>query len=104
MKKGILRFGQDMTVTALSGDPVDKSRFVLPAEPTDLSAMQGMFGGGQADGEEGTGGGFISSVFGSKAERQKDRVEEKADNEVDKQTDNVMDKALDKAFGKLFGK
>lgn len=104
MNKGTLRFGQDMSVTAISDKSVDASRFVLPAQPTDLSALQGISGGGQSDEENSSVGGLISSMFGSKAERQQERAEDQAESEADKQTDEVMDKALGKAFGKLFGK
>lgn len=42
MNKGVLRFGDDMKVTALSSDPVDPSRFALPAEPLDMSGLGGI--------------------------------------------------------------
>ena len=36
---GVLRYGDDMHVTALSDDTVADVRFELPAEPTDLSSF-----------------------------------------------------------------
>ncbi len=101
--KGILRFGDDMTVTSISGQNVASSRFDLPAEPMAMPNMQG-FGGGGSQASEKSGGGFsLGGLFGKKAERQADRVENRTDSEVDEQTDKAVDKALDKAFGKLFG-
>jgi hypothetical protein len=112
--KGVLRFGGDMTVTALSDRVIDKSRFVLPAAPTDLSAMGGlgdMLGaqtvGGQSAEEEEESEGIMSSVFGAfgkKAEEKSDRAEQKTENKIDRETDKAVDSVLDKAFGKLLGK
>jgi len=113
--KGVLRFGDDMTVTALSDRVIDKSRFVLPAEPTDLSAMGGLgnmlgaqtVGGDTAEEEEESEGGIMSSVFGAfgkKAEEKSDRAEQKTENKIDRETDKAVDSVLDKAFGKLLGK
>jgi hypothetical protein len=103
MNMGVLRYGEDMWVTTISDRKIDDARFVLPAEPTDMSALGGIFGGGGGGNE----GGFMSGIMGAlggKAERQEDRVGNKAEQEVDKQTDNAVDNALNKAFGKLFGK
>lgn len=101
--KGILRFGNDMTVTSLSGERVASSRFELPAEPMSMPNMQG-FGSGNSAASEKSGGGFsLGGLFGKKAERQAERVENKTESEVDSQTDKAVDKALEKAFGKLFG-
>jgi hypothetical protein len=105
MNMGVLRYGEDMWVTTISDRRIDDARFVLPAEPTDMSALQGIFGGAGNSGEN--EGGFMSGIMGAlggKAERQEDRVENKAEQEVDRQTDNAVDNALNKAFGKLFGK
>ena len=104
MNKGTLRFGEDMWVTAISDRGIDPARFALPAEPTDMSAIGGMFGGSQSGDEDGSSGGFMSKIFGDQAERQKDRGENKADREVDRQTDEAVDSAIDKAFDKLFGR
>lgn len=49
MNKGVLRYGDDMKVTALSNAAVDPSRFELPAEPMDLSGIGAILSGiGQA--------------------------------------------------------
>lgn len=124
LNKGVLRYGDDMRVTAISTRSIASDRFVLPAAPTDLSSMSGFAdaikaNSGQAttSGAAGEAGektekkglvsGFLSS-FGKKAneqsERQQDRADEKADDAVDEATDEAVDNVLDKAFGKLFGK
>ena len=104
MNKGTLRFGEDMWVTAISDRDVDPGRFALPAEPTDMSAMSGMFGGGQSGGGSQSSGGFMSRIFGDKAQRQQDRVEDRTEDEVDRQTDEAVDSVMDKAFDKIFGR
>ena len=104
MNKGTLRFGEDMWVTAISDREIDKSRFVLPAEPTDMSAMSGMLGGAGQEDAGAAGGGFMSRIFGDKAQPQQDRVEDQTENEVDRQTDDSQDSAMEKAFDKIFGR
>lgn len=104
MNKGTLRFGEEMWVTAISDREIDSSRFVLPAEPTDMSAMGGMFGGGQSGGSGESSGGFMSGIFGDKAQRQQDRVEDRTEQEVDRETDEAVDSVMDKAFNKIFGR
>jgi hypothetical protein len=61
MKMGILRYGDDMWVTAISGRQFDNAYFELPAQPTDLSALQGLFGGA---GQEDSGAESIQKAFG----------------------------------------
>ncbi len=104
MNKGTLRFGEQMWVTAISDREIDPSRFVLPAEPMDMSAMGGMFGGNPPAGGGESGGGFMSRIFGDKAQRQQDRVEDRTDQEVDRQTDEAVDSVMDRAFDKIFGR
>ncbi len=106
MNMGTLRFGRDMWVTAITDRDIDPARFVLPAEPTDMSAIGAMFGGGQGQsgGDDDSGGNIFSSIFGEKAERQKDRVENQTENEIDRQTDKAVDSTIEKAFDKLFGR
>ena len=48
LNKGVLRYGDDMTVKSLSAETVDPSRFELPAEPTDLSNLGALLGRGQS--------------------------------------------------------
>lgn len=113
MNLGVLRVGEDMTVTELSGDRIAAARFELPAEPMDMQGLGAMMGAmGQpsgeqsdADGEAQSGGLFsgMMEAFGGKADRQADRTERKVDNKVDRETDNAVDKTVDKVFGKLFG-
>lgn len=128
LNKGVLRYGNDMWVTAISDRTVASERFMLPAKPKDLSSMAGMTeifsqtGSSQADSSDSSSGsteqsgeqpkkkglvsGFLSS-FSKKAdgqtERQQGRVEDKADDAVDKATDKAVDSVLDKALGKIFG-
>jgi hypothetical protein len=44
LDKGVLRYGKEMSVTALSEDTVSASRFELPATPMDLSGLRGLMG------------------------------------------------------------
>lgn len=112
---GVLRYGSEMTVTEISGDPVPAQRFELPAEPLDMQGLGGLFGAmsqgssGAADSEGSAEeqGGLFSSMMGAlggKVERQEDRAGDAVDQEIDEQTDEAVDNALGKAFGKLFGR
>jgi len=132
LNKGVLRYGNDMWVTAISDRTIASERFVLPAKPKDLSGMAGMTeifsqtGSSQASSSSSDSGlteqsaeqpkkkglvsGFLSS-FSKKAddqaERQQNRAEDKVDDAVDDVVDDATDKAvdsvLDKALGKIFG-
>lgn len=121
LDKGVLRYGNDMWVTGISSRTVASARFVLPAEPTDLSGMAGIADllnqanssqGGSAGSNEPSGekpekkkglvSGFLSK-FGKKADRQQDRVEGKVDGTVDEATDEAVDSAVDRALDKIFG-
>jgi hypothetical protein len=115
MDVGVLRYGSEMTVTEISGDPVPAQRFDLPAEPLDMQGLGGLFGAmgqgssGAADAEDSAEeqGGLFSSMMGAlggKVERQEDRAGDAVDQEIDEQTDEAVDNALGKAFGKLFGR
>jgi hypothetical protein len=108
---GILRVGEELKVTEISGDKVAAARFELPAEPMDmqgLGAMMGSMGASGADsGEEKSAGGFFSGMMeslNSKVDRQSDRASDKVEDEVDEETDDAVDNVLNKAFGKLFGR
>ena len=124
LDKGVLRYGNDMWVTAISDREIASQRFVLPAKPTDLSAMAGMTDilnqsgsvqttttgtkeqSGDQPRKKGLVSGFLSS-FSKKADdqadRQQDRVEDKANDAVDDAADEAADNVLDKALGKIFG-
>ncbi len=123
LDKGVLRYGDDMWVSAISDKKVASDRFVLPAAPTDLSSMSGLADmlkessakttttdtdtqSEEKTEKKGLVSGFLSS-FNKKAdeqaERQQDRAEDKADDAVDEATDEAVDNVLDKALGKLFG-
>jgi hypothetical protein len=111
--KGILRFGDQMQVTAIDAARVDDSRFELPAEPMQMDGiadMVGAMGAGSAaqdagDSDSNSGGGLFSGMMGAlggKVDRQADRVGDSVEDEIDKETDESVDKAIGKAFGKLF--
>ncbi len=42
LNMGVLRYGSDLTVNAIDDRKIDNKRFVLPAEPTDLSGLSGL--------------------------------------------------------------
>ncbi|MFK7830686.1 MAG: hypothetical protein AB8B57_12995 [Congregibacter sp.] len=120
LDSGVLRFGQDLLITSISGDRIDDARFELPAEPMNLQGLGDMLGGMNQQGSDQSGpansagdaagsgeAGVFSSIMGalgSKAERQSDRVGGSVENEIDEETDAKVDNAIDKAFGKLFGR
>ncbi|MFK8043803.1 hypothetical protein [Congregibacter sp.] len=118
---GILRYGQDMTVTEINSDGVDPSRFELPAEPLNLQGIGAMLGSmsQQAGADDGAADelgdseaepkkkglfGSVMGAIGEKVNRQSDRLGDSAEQEIDAETDEKVDGALDKAFGKLFGR
>ena len=111
---GILRYGQDLTVTKIDGGAVDAARFELPAEPMDMGNIGALLGSmsQQApaqstsdDGETETGlFGSVMGAIGDKVNRQTDRLGNSAEQEIDAETDEKVDGALGKAFGKLFGR
>ncbi|MEH6570169.1 MAG: hypothetical protein V7709_13905 [Halioglobus sp.] len=124
LDKGVLRYGDDMWVTAISDRTIGSDRFVLPAPAQDLSAMSGIADAisnaqssqtnassttgqtGEATQKKGLVTGFLSA-FGRKADdqatRQQDRAEDQADDAIDQASDEAVDSVLDKAMGKLFG-
>ncbi len=89
---GVLRQGSDFQLAMINDDAPDASRFVLPAEPMDMSGMYG------ANGEANP----LSDYMAEKAARQKQRQENKAERAVDRATDKAVDKVVDKVLGKLF--
>ena len=124
LDKGVLRYGDDMRVTAISDRAIASERFVLPAAPTDMSGMSGIADAiknaqksqantsntSTASEERAENKGLVSgflSKFNKKADeqakRQQDRAEGEADDAVDEATDDAVDSAIDKAMGKLFG-
>jgi hypothetical protein len=109
---GILRVGEEMTVSRISGEKVAAARFELPAEPMDMQGLGAMMGSmgqgdtGSSNGQEKSGGMFsgMMKALGGQADRQADRASEQVDEEVQEEADNAVDSALDKAFGKFFGR
>ena len=100
---GILSYGEDMTITSVKTTDVADARFVLPAEPMDMSGLGGVFGGTGGNGGN-SGGGFLSGVMGAlgggSGETDEKQSEEK-NAEEEKEAPTMDD--LGKAFGKLFG-
>ncbi len=103
MNLGVLRVGEDMTVTSLSGDNVAAARFELPAEPMDMGGLGAMMGGssGERGGSNGETGGVFSNMMGALGGKQADRGEQQNNNGKEAAPDS--DNAVKKALGKLFG-
>lgn len=87
LDKGVLRYGDDMTVRALSAETVETTRFELPAEPTDLSNLGALFGQS------------YSKPSGTRDAAEKDT----ANDDSAEQPASATEK-LGEAFGKMFGK
>lgn len=116
MDVGVLRYGQEMRITAISNEKIPTERFELPAEPMDMQGLGSMLGAmSQQTPQDGATtqdsgkkqGGVFSSMMGAlggKADRQSDRAGDAVDDKVDEKTDDAVDGALDRAFGKLFGR
>ena len=81
MDMGVLRYGDDMYLSAISDRTIDESRFVLPAEPTDLSSIGAMMSQGGSRGDKGAEG-----------------------DQGQKSDEEASDNPLGKVLGKLFGK
>jgi len=112
---GMLRVGDSMKVVSISRDTVSESRFELPAAPTDMSALSGLFSGA-AGGQAGTAdadaetdqGGLFGGIFSRQAERQAERQQDRAENRVQNEVDRAADRATDSVIGgaldRLFGR
>lgn len=99
LDKGVLRYGNDMKVTALTQDPIEPARFVLPAEPTDLSGLGAIFGGGAANTGAGSQGG--GSIWDSMRESMGGGAAEETDDTEEESTGTAAE--LGKALGRIFG-
>lgn len=86
--RGILRYGDDMRISAISNQRPAAARFELPAEAQDTESLSKS----------------ISRALGQRTERQKEHVGRRTESELDQATGRTVDKALDKAFGKIFGR
>ena len=103
---GVLSYGEDMTISSIEATEVADARFVLPAEPMDMSGLGGMFGGGGngSGSVRGSGGGFMSGIMGALGGGSAESGEKEADEktaEDDSKANPVDD--IGKALGKLFG-
>jgi len=112
LDKGVLRYGDDMVITAISDRKIDPSRFVLPAEPTELPNLGDMFKQSSASGEADTdakqkNGGVVSSFLGALGKMGKKPEAAEDDEEAednDEEQEGAEKNSLGKAFGKFFGK
>lgn len=102
MNKGVLRYGKDLTVSALSDAAVDEARFELPAAPMELPDIGSIFGGAAPAGSAGGGqsqsplSGILGAIGGGEGEAEA--------GEDGAETGGSATEELGKAFGRLFGK
>lgn len=121
MNLGLLRYGDEVAISAISSEPIAAARFVLPAEPMDFGGLDEMLGGMQglelpSENADGTMDAASSDEAGAekptglmgflkrKVDRQANRVTGTVENEVDRETDEAVDNQVRKVFGKLFKK
>jgi hypothetical protein len=109
LNMGVLRYGDDMRISAISDRDVAEARFELPVEPTDMSSIGSLINqsrqsatSGQADSGQSQGsGGVVSSFLGALsggAAKKDDSPEAEEQGEDGEASKNP----LSKAFGKLF--
>jgi len=107
LNAGILRVGEDMRVTEISGEKIPAERFALPAEPMDMQGLGSMLGAamsqqsGEGDTAQGQDeqGGLLSGMLGAFGKKPADADDEPAGEEdTEKEKKNPF-----KALGKLFG-
>lgn len=55
MNVGVLRFGQEMTVTSITGETIPAERFELPAQPMNLQGLGNILGNLGQTGQQGGG-------------------------------------------------
>jgi len=115
MDKGVLRYGDDMSVTALTDDSVASERFVLPAEPMDISSLGAILGGvqatpgaggaqGQAPGQaEGGLGGLLGAMGSALGGGSEETGEEAGSDEDAAAEDTSATGEIGKALGRIFG-
>ncbi|MBN7797068.1 hypothetical protein [Parahaliea mediterranea] len=103
---GVLRQGDEYSITQVKSVKPDAARFALPAEPMQLPSLGDFTGGrqgrGEAEADDETGGGGLADFFKRKTERQQDRAEGKADRAVDRATDKAVDNVVDSVLDRLF--
>lgn len=95
LNKGVLRYGDEMTVVSLDTSGVDPARFELPAPPTDLSAIGAILGGANApaNGEEGAQpqGGGLSGLLGAFSRKPPPQPADKGEQDGDDSADNAKE-------------
>ena len=112
LDKGVLRYGDDMLITAISDRKIDPSRFVLPAEPTELPNFGELFKRPSASSEAGAdteqqNGGVVSSFLGAlgKIGKSPEKTADDGKNEDNNEDGEKAEKSsFSKTLGKLFGK
>ena len=101
-KLGVLR-SDAMRLVSIESKNIAASRFELPAEPTSMSnMMQGSSNAQQNSDSTKKSSGFLGSIFGNKAERQKNRQKSRANSATDRAADTAVDKTVNKVLDKLF--
>lgn len=108
---GVLRVGEDMRVTAISGETIAAARFELPAEPMNMEGIGSMLGSAlsqqpqQGEGEQQGGapqGGLLGGMLGAFG-KQSAEGEEAAAEEAEQAEEEGKNNPF-KAFGKMFKK
>ena len=119
MNLGLLRYGNEVAVSAISSETIAAGRFVLPAEPMNFGGLDEMLGemqgmgipsdelDGSMDPDAGDDAGAqeasaFMQMIKSKVDRQTNRISNSVENEVDRETDEAVDKQVRKVFGRLF--
>lgn len=112
LDKGVLRYGDDMRITAISDRKIDPSRFVLPAEPTELPNFGDMFKQSSASSKTGAdteqkNSGVVSSFLGALGKLGKKPENATGDEEAedtDEDGEEAEKSSFSKTLGKLWGK
>lgn len=117
MNMGILRYGTEMTISAIDGNTVAASRFELPAKPIDMNDLGGLMGAFSGAASQSTGsagaagesqdaGGGAGGLFSGMMEKlggNEDAAEREAEEEASNPAAEAGE-AVGRAFKKLFGK
>lgn len=112
LDKGVLRYGDDMRITAISDRKIDPSRFVLPAEPTEIPNLGDIFKQSSASSEAGAdtqqkNNGVVSGFLGALGKMGKKPESAEGDEEAedtDKEGEEAEKSSFSKTLGKLWGK
>ncbi len=95
LNKGVLRYGNEMTVVSLDMNAVDPARFELPAPPTDLSGIGAILSGAMSRQQSQSGQGDTAGTADAAAAPADGREQEPAPTPADE-----ISKALKGIFGR----